>query len=195
MVPQYHNSSIPIQGLTGSGKNGADGPTATPLARVPEKSELEPARLPCLEATTVLATQLRRLHAQNLLINHLVKTPPVQVNLDILLVLMIDLRKHKFHFNWLLWQRLHLCQRISDCQLLSFGQRDRAGHLRTRSQLCRKLLSLGSLALSLGRLYRRLWDAFRAGNQPDWSTKRSVTINTSFKCIQLVLVPMQCLAA
>ena len=46
-----------------SGKNGANGPTATPLARVPEKSEPEPARLPCLEATTVLATQLRRLHA------------------------------------------------------------------------------------------------------------------------------------
>ena len=97
-----------------SGKSGANGPTATPLARVPENFATEPARLPCSEATTVLATQLRRLHALildaaqalcrasepwSLLINHLVKTPPVQVNLDILLVLMIDLRKHKFHFN------------------------------------------------------------------------------------------------
>ena len=86
-----------MQGLTASGKNGANGPTATPLARVPEKSEPEPARLPCSEATTVLAIQLRRLRALRLaaaqalcrasepwtlLINHLVKTPPVQVGFD-----------------------------------------------------------------------------------------------------------------
>ena len=82
-----------------SGKNGASGPTATPLARVPEKSEPELARLPCSEATTVLATLLRRLHALLaaaqalcrasepwcLLINHLAKTPTVQVNFDAIL--------------------------------------------------------------------------------------------------------------
>ena len=78
-----------------SGKNGASGPAATPLAPVAGNPELEPALLPCSEATTVLATQLRRLHALlilaaaqalcpasepwNHLINRLVKTPPVQV--------------------------------------------------------------------------------------------------------------------
>ena len=80
-----------------SGKNGASGPTATPLAPVAENPELELARLPCLEATTVLATQLRRLHALilaaaqalcrasepwSLLIIHPAKTPPVQVTFD-----------------------------------------------------------------------------------------------------------------
>ena len=75
-----------------SGKNGASGPTATPLAPVAENPELELARLPCLEATTVLATQLRRLHALilaaaqalcrasepwTLFIIHRAKTPPV----------------------------------------------------------------------------------------------------------------------
>ena len=80
-----------------SGKNGANGPTATPLARVLRNSDTEPApRLPCSEATTVLATQLRRLHALlilaaaqalcpasepwSLLINRLAKTSPVQVS-------------------------------------------------------------------------------------------------------------------
>ena len=78
------------------GKNGASGPIATPLAPVAENSDTELARLPPLEATTVLATQLRRLHAlilevaaqalcpasepRSLLINHLAKTSPVQVN-------------------------------------------------------------------------------------------------------------------
>ena len=86
-----------MQGLTVSGKNGASGPTATPLVRVPENSATEFARLPCSEATTVLATQLRRLPALRLaaaqalcrasepwvlLINHLVKTAPVQVGFD-----------------------------------------------------------------------------------------------------------------
>ena len=80
-----------------SGKNGENGPTATPLAHVPENSATELARLPCLEATTALATQLRRLHALmlaaaqalcrasepwSLLINHLVKTSPIQVGFD-----------------------------------------------------------------------------------------------------------------
>ena len=65
-----------------SGKNGVNGPTATHLACVPENPDHEPAQFPCLEATTVLVTQLRQTHALNLLINHLVKTPPVQVNLD-----------------------------------------------------------------------------------------------------------------
>ena len=80
-----------MQGLTVSGKNGANGPTATPLARVPENSATEPARLPCLEATTALATQLRRLHALMLDAaqalcraseprNPFAKTPPVQVD-------------------------------------------------------------------------------------------------------------------
>ena len=78
-----------------SGKNGGNGHPATPL--VPENPEPELARLPCSEATTVLATQLGRLHALilaaaqalcrasepwTLLINHLVKTPPVQVGLN-----------------------------------------------------------------------------------------------------------------
>ena len=86
-----------MQGLTASGKNGETGPTATPLAPVQENPEPEPVRLPCSEATTVLATQLRRLHALmlaaaqalcrasepwSLLINHLVKTAPVQVGFD-----------------------------------------------------------------------------------------------------------------
>ena len=48
------------------GKNGASGPIATPLAPVAENSDTELARLPPLEAKTVLATQLRRLHALTL---------------------------------------------------------------------------------------------------------------------------------
>ena len=86
---------IYIKGLTVSGKNGANGITATPLARVPEKSELEPARLPRSEATTALATQLRLLLALildaaqtlcrasepwTLLINHIAKMSSVQVH-------------------------------------------------------------------------------------------------------------------
>ena len=80
-----------------SGKNGGNGHPATPL--VPENPEPELARLPCSEATTVLATLLRRLHALLaaaqalcrasepwcLLINHLAKTPTVQVNFDAIL--------------------------------------------------------------------------------------------------------------
>ena len=81
-----------IQVLTVSGKNGVNGPTATPLAPVAENPELELAWLPCSEATTVLATQLRRLHALilaaaqalcrasepwTLFIIHRAKTPPV----------------------------------------------------------------------------------------------------------------------
>ena len=77
-----------LQELTAPGKNGANGPIATPHARVPENSATEPVQLPCSEAATVLATQLRRRHVLrldwSLLINHLVKTPPIQVNLDVL---------------------------------------------------------------------------------------------------------------
>ena len=87
------NPPIPLQ----SGKNGANGPNATPLASVAENFATEPAQLPCSEATTALATKLRRLPALRLdaaqalcrasepwtlLINHLVKTPPVQVGFD-----------------------------------------------------------------------------------------------------------------
>ena len=95
---QHRNSpiSIPIQGLTESGKYGESGPTAIPPAHVAKDSDTEPAQLPRLEETTALATQLRRLHAllaaaqalclasepQNRLINHLAKTSPVQVGLD-----------------------------------------------------------------------------------------------------------------
>ena len=78
-------ANITVKGLTVSGKNGANGPTATPLARAVGNPEPEPARLPCSEATTVLATKLRRLHALSLLINHLAKTPSVQVNFDAIL--------------------------------------------------------------------------------------------------------------
>ena len=96
-----------------SGKNGASGPTATPLAPVAENPELELARLPCLEATTVLATQLRRLHALilaaaqalcrasepwSLLIIHPAKTPPVQVTFDFL----------GFDFNTFIYLTSHL---------------------------------------------------------------------------------------
>ena len=74
-----------------SGKNGGNGPTATPLAPVARKSEPELARLPCSEATTVLATQLRRLRALRLDAaqalcpaseprSPFAKTPPVQVD-------------------------------------------------------------------------------------------------------------------
>ena len=74
------------------GKNGASGPIATPLAPVAENSDTELARLPPLEAKTVLATQLRQLHALilaaapalcrasepwTLFIIHRAKTPPV----------------------------------------------------------------------------------------------------------------------
>ena len=52
--------SIAIEGLTVSGKSGLVGPTAC----LADKSELEHAQLPSLEATTVLATKLRRRHAQ-----------------------------------------------------------------------------------------------------------------------------------
>ena len=88
------NMFIPLKGLTESGKNGEPGPTATSLAPTAEKSEPEPAKLPCLEATTVLVNELRRSRALlaaaptlcraselwSLLINHLAKTPPVQVS-------------------------------------------------------------------------------------------------------------------
>ena len=75
-----------------SGKNGDNGPTATPHVHAAKNSESEPAQRPCLEATTVLATQLRRLHALilaaaqapcrasepwTLFIIHRAKTPPV----------------------------------------------------------------------------------------------------------------------
>ena len=74
-----------------SGKNGASGPTATPLARVPGNSATELARLPCSEATTASATQLRRLRALRLAAaqalcraseprSPFAKTPPVQVD-------------------------------------------------------------------------------------------------------------------
>ena len=93
----FKAESIPFQGSTVCGKSGENGPTATSLARVPESSDTELARLPCSEATTVLATQLRRLHALmlaaaqalcrasepwSLLINHLAETPPVQVGFN-----------------------------------------------------------------------------------------------------------------
>ena len=58
--------SIPIKVLMESGKNGVSGLTATPLARVLKNSATEHAQLPCLEATTVLATQLRRLHVHQI---------------------------------------------------------------------------------------------------------------------------------
>ena len=89
--------SIPLKVLTVSGVIGLSGPTATPLACAAEKSAPDLARLPCSEATTALATQLRRLHALmlaaaqamchasepwSLLINHLAKTTSVQVNFD-----------------------------------------------------------------------------------------------------------------
>ena len=108
---------------------------------------------PDLSTTSYLSSE-----PWSLLINHLAKTPPVQVGFNPWTdrFWFLTLRKHKFHYGWLLWQCLHLCQRISDCQLLSFGQHDWAGHLRTWSQLCWKLLSFGSLTLSLGKLYRRL---------------------------------------
>ena len=99
-----------IQVLTVNGKNGVNGPTATPLAPAPENPELEPALVPCLEATTVLATQLRRLLALmkvaaaqalcpasepwSLLIIQHAKTSPVQVHFYTFFVLMIDFRKH-----------------------------------------------------------------------------------------------------
>ena len=77
-----------------SGKSGESGPTATPLAHVPENPEPEPAQLPCSAAKTVSVTKLRRLHALvaaaqtlchaserwSLLFNHLVKMPQVQVS-------------------------------------------------------------------------------------------------------------------
>ena len=63
----YLNSSmsIAIEGLTVSGKSGLVGPTAC----LADKSELEHAQLPSLEATTVLATKLRRIHAPLVLLD------------------------------------------------------------------------------------------------------------------------------
>ena len=46
-----------------SGNHGENGPTATPLARVPQGLELVPAQISRLKGKTVLATNLRRLHA------------------------------------------------------------------------------------------------------------------------------------
>ena len=66
--------------------NGAAGPTATPLARVLENSDPGSATIPCLEARTASATELRQLRARRLLFNHLAKAPPVQVSLDSLLL-------------------------------------------------------------------------------------------------------------
>ena len=64
--------SIAIQRLTVNGNSGGVGPTATPLARLAEKSEPEHAQLPCSEARTVLATKLRRLSVKvSLSIQHL----------------------------------------------------------------------------------------------------------------------------
>ena len=61
--------SIPIKVLMESGKNGVSGLTATPLARVLRNSVLENVQLPCSEATTVLATKLRRIHAPLVLLD------------------------------------------------------------------------------------------------------------------------------
>ena len=41
-----------------------------------------------------------------------------RLSLDPVLLLMINLRKYKCHLSWLLWQRLHLPQRLRDSQLL-----------------------------------------------------------------------------
>ena len=82
----------------------------------------------------------------------------------------IVIRKHKCYLGWVLWQRLYLLQRISGSELLSPEQHNRGCHLWSWSQLCWKLLSPGCLALSLGRLYRRLRAALWAGNR--WPKRR-----------------------
>ena len=67
---------ITIKVLMESGKNGVSGLTATPLARVLRNSVLENVQLPCSEATTVLATKLRRRHAQVLKVSIITYTRP-----------------------------------------------------------------------------------------------------------------------
>ena len=63
------------------GQNGGNGQSVTPPAPVARSSDFATARmLPRL--LPAMATPLRRLPVRSLLINHLAKTPPVQVNLD-----------------------------------------------------------------------------------------------------------------
>ena len=63
------------------GRNGGNGQSVTPPAPVARSSDSATATmLPRL--LPAMATPLRRLRARSLLINHLAKTPPVQVNLD-----------------------------------------------------------------------------------------------------------------
>ena len=112
-------------------------------------------------------------------------------SLDPVLLLMINLRKHKCHLNWLLWQRLHIPQRLRDSQLLPPEQHDRACHLRTRSQLCWKLLCSWSLTLSVGRLHWRLSNIFwSSGNLRDTAI---VSSNNSLVEDQMVHKQVQCL--
>ena len=62
------------------GQNGENGQSATPPAPVARSSDFANAILSLL--LPAMATPLRQLRAQSLLINHLAKTPLVQVNLD-----------------------------------------------------------------------------------------------------------------
>ena len=71
-----------MQVLLAPGQSGANGLTATPLCSMARSSDSATATM-LLRPLPVMATQLRQLHAWSLLlINHLVKTSPVQVSFD-----------------------------------------------------------------------------------------------------------------
>ena len=81
-----------------------------------------------------------------------------------------NLRKRKCQLNWLLRKRLHLPQWACDSQLLPPERHIGACQMWTRGQLCRKLFCRGSFALPVGKLYRRLCNAFwPAWNQRDYN--------------------------
>ena len=95
-----------------------------------------------------------------------------------------------------LWQRLHLLQRIRDCQLLSHQQHSRAGRLWTGSQLCRQMFSPWSIALSLRGLFWWMWDTLWGGRQ--WRHcsgtfgigNTTIICDKTCECFQVVLSPM-----
>ena len=71
-----------LQVLLVPGQSGANGPSATPLGSTARSSGFVTATM-LLRLLPVMATQSRRLHAWSLLlINHLVKTSPVQVGFN-----------------------------------------------------------------------------------------------------------------
>ena len=67
--------------LLAFGQNGENGQSAIHLGPMARSSDFATASI-LYRLLPAMATPLRQLPARSLLINHLAKTPPVQVNLD-----------------------------------------------------------------------------------------------------------------